>query len=70
MLNTLVGHNDTVDKLGFNFDGKYIATAALDGEIIVWDYTTGQKKFNLDGPTQDISVNSCLLMQRIKNELG
>eukprot|EP00331_Platyophrya_macrostoma_P021920 CAMPEP_0176437076 /NCGR_PEP_ID=MMETSP0127-20121128/18391_1 /TAXON_ID=938130 /ORGANISM="Platyophrya macrostoma, Strain WH" /LENGTH=363 /DNA_ID=CAMNT_0017820603 /DNA_START=142 /DNA_END=1233 /DNA_ORIENTATION=+ len=51
----MVGHNDTVDKLGFNFDGKLLATAALDGEIIVWDYLLGQKKFNLDGPTSDIS---------------
>lgn len=56
VLNTLIGHGDTVDKLAFNFDGKLLATAALDGGIIIWDPITGQKKFNLDGPTEDIAV--------------
>ena len=56
VLNTLIGHADTVDKLDYSFDGKYLATAALDGEIVVWDAATGTKKCNLDGPTQEISV--------------
>ena len=64
---TLVGHNDTVDKLSFNFDGKYLATAALDGEIIVWDYNSGQKKLTLDGPTQEISVYNKTFLYLIDN---
>lgn len=58
VLNTLVGHADTIDKLAFSSDSKLLATAALDGEIVVWDPISGQKKFNLDGPTADISVRS------------
>lgn len=40
-LAALKGHEDTVNGVAFSIDGKWIASAGLDGKVILWDYATG-----------------------------
>ncbi len=56
-VNILEGHKDTVDNIAFNFDGKLLATGSMDGTVIIWEADTGKKKFVLDGPGAEITVN-------------
>ena len=46
----LEGHNGPVFGVAFSRDGKYSATAGVDGKVMVWDTVTGQKQISLDRP--------------------
>ncbi len=46
----LQAHNGPCFGLAFSPDGKYVATAGVDGRVIVWDSATGQKQISFDRP--------------------
>ena len=46
----LLGHNDSVTSVGFNFDGTLALTGALDGTVKVWNVTDGSLLQTLEGP--------------------
>ncbi|KAL3678393.1 hypothetical protein R1sor_021349 [Riccia sorocarpa] len=48
----LRGHKDSVVQLAFNNDGSLLASAGLDGVIIIWQ--NGVSKHHLDGPGEGI----------------
>jgi len=50
----LSGHKDSVNSVGFNFDGKMVATGSLDGTVKVWETATGKLVSTLEGPQGDI----------------
>jgi len=45
----LAGHNGPAFGVAFSPDGKSVASAATDGQVILWDVATGQKQ---DPPTR------------------
>ena len=48
---TLRGHEDSIEDMTYNPDGKLIATASLDETARLWDATTGRELFSLQHPT-------------------
>jgi ribosome assembly protein SQT1 len=53
-LHKLSGHTDTVIAAKFSHDGKYLATAAMDATINIWDPATGNQLHTFDGPGDSI----------------
>lgn len=48
----LSGHSDSVIDVAFNCDGKFVATAGMDGKVLVWTTADGQQVTSLSGPTE------------------
>ena len=49
MLQTLQGHQDSVESVVFSPDGKQIATASWDNTARVWSVDTGEELQTLQG---------------------
>ncbi|KAJ3047704.1 hypothetical protein HK097_011286 [Rhizophlyctis rosea] len=45
-------HTDSVSAIGFSNDGQYVASAGLDGKVIVHNVSNGQHVVTLEGPTE------------------
>lgn len=52
----LTGHADMVQRIAISPDGKTLASASLDTNIILWDLQTGQPKQTLKADTLPLSV--------------
>lgn len=52
-----VGHKDSITNVGFNYDGKIVATGAMDGTVKLWNVNTGKLMITLEGPSEAIEVN-------------
>lgn len=50
----LTGHTDSVSCTAFSCDGKYLATGGLDGQVIIWDASSGSLIRALEGPDEGI----------------
>ena len=37
IINVLMGHNDTVSKLAFSLDGRFLAVGLFNGGIFIWE---------------------------------
>ena len=46
----LLGHQDTVTSVGFNFDGTLALTGSYDGTVRIWNTTSGSLVQVLEGP--------------------
>jgi len=40
-------HQRAVNEVAISPDGKWLATADMDGTVTIWDVTTGKKRFSL-----------------------
>jgi len=49
----LAGHTDTVSHVGYSADGALVATAGLDGKVMIWD-VEGKQKCQLEGPAEGL----------------
>src|SRR5579862_5605339 len=47
-------HRGTVECLSFSPDGKWLASAAQDGVLHIWDVSTGREKRRFDDGARDI----------------
>ncbi|MFN8412256.1 MAG: hypothetical protein U0Z26_07705 [Anaerolineales bacterium] len=54
-LYTLSGHKSLVQKIIFSPDGKLIATASTDGEVIIWDANNGTRRLTILDHTAEIN---------------
>jgi WD40 repeat protein len=50
------GHGDSVVKVSFSQDGKYIATAGYDAIVKIWDALDGSLVHTLEGPSESIET--------------
>jgi ribosome assembly protein SQT1 len=57
MLTCLDGHTDSVTGVAFSCDGKYVASAAMDGKVRVWNAETGDFCVSVDGPDEVIWID-------------
>jgi len=48
-LSTLRGHTDSVTRVEFSHDGTWLASGAMDGEVILWNAARGEKVHVLRG---------------------
>lgn len=56
-----VGHTDSITCCGYSFDGRLIATGAMDSTIRLFDGETGEFIRALEGPSGEIEVQrSCV----------
>lgn len=55
---TLDGHDEEVDRIAFSSDGRYLATADVEGRVFLWDWATrGQVwGFQFQNPISRLSV--------------
>jgi len=53
-LHQLTGHKDSVCAVGYNFNGKLVATGSLDGFVKIWNADDGKLLFTLEGPQAEI----------------
>ncbi len=61
LINTLPGHNATVNQIQYSPDGKILASASADNTIKLWQIETGRLITTLSGHTS--SVNSIVFSQ-------
>jgi WD40 repeat protein len=47
---SLSGHTNVIEEIAFSRDGKYVATAGVDGTARIWDALTGQELFHFIHP--------------------
>ncbi|CAI5476059.1 unnamed protein product, partial [Closterium sp. Yama58-4] len=52
----LQGHRDSVAAVEFSGDGRWVATAGMDGVVMLWDAATGERRHRLEGPGESIEV--------------
>lgn len=52
----LSGHKDSITCVGFNYDGKLVATGSYDGKVNIWETWTGNLVKTLEGPGDGIEV--------------
>ncbi|KAJ3037651.1 hypothetical protein HDV00_001456 [Rhizophlyctis rosea] len=45
-------HADSVAAVGFSNDGQFVASAGLDGKVLVFNVADGQQVATLEGPTE------------------
>lgn len=57
MMKCLDGHTDSVTAVAFSCDGKYVASAAMDGKVRVWNAETGDFCVSVDGPDEIIWID-------------
>lgn len=57
MMKCLDGHTDSVTAVAFSCDGKYVASAAMDGKVRVWNAETGDFCVAVDGPDEIIWID-------------
>ncbi|MEW5986826.1 MAG: BTAD domain-containing putative transcriptional regulator [Chloroflexota bacterium] len=50
----LVGHDGVVAHLAFSPDGKWVATAGHDGQVILWDAASGERLRTFVGHLQSV----------------
>jgi len=50
----LTGHTDSISSVAYSHDGALLATAAMDGRVLVWDVATGRQQCALEGPGDSI----------------
>jgi ribosome assembly protein SQT1 len=56
----LQGHTDSVIDVAFNCDGKYVATAGMDGVVMIWNAEDGKEVVSLTGPSEiTVGWQSC-----------
>jgi WD40 repeat protein/energy-coupling factor transporter ATP-binding protein EcfA2 len=53
----LTGHTDKVKSLVFSFDGKYLYSASLDGEVLKWDLVARTSTNVATGTTRITSID-------------
>jgi ribosome assembly protein SQT1 len=56
-IGVLLGHSDSVIDVGFNHDGSYVATAGMDGKVIVSLVPSCEQVCVLDGPNEIVWIN-------------
>ena len=49
ILNTLVGHTNTVFQIAFSPDGTHLASTSSDGTVIIWNVANGKALLTLRG---------------------
>ncbi|CAI5945256.1 unnamed protein product [Closterium sp. NIES-64] len=52
----LEGHRDSIAAVEFSGDGRWVATAGMDGVVMLWDADTGYRRHRLEGPGEAIEV--------------
>jgi len=50
----LVGHTDSIIDAAFSFDGKYVATASMDGTVRVYSSANYSLHKTLEGPAKEL----------------
>ncbi|CAO3689858.1 unnamed protein product [Rhizopus stolonifer] len=53
----LDGHTDSVTSVAFSCDGKYVASAGMDGKVRVWNAESGDFCAAVEGPDEVIWIN-------------
>ncbi|KAI9024034.1 WD40-repeat-containing domain protein [Hyaloraphidium curvatum] len=53
----LEGHSDSVIDVAFNCDGKFVATAGMDGKVLVWSTSDGKQVTALQAGTEITWIN-------------
>ncbi|MER5664356.1 WD40 repeat domain-containing protein [Streptomyces mirabilis] len=43
------GHRSSVSAVCWSHDGRHLATAGYDGQVLLWDSTTGRPRHVLEG---------------------
>jgi WD40 repeat protein len=51
------GHDGLIHSVAFSNDGKFLATASVDGTVKIWDFATGKESQVLKGATPSSPVN-------------
>lgn len=51
------GHTGRIKSLVFSYDGKYLYSASLDGEVLKWDLAARTSTSSYDGPMKITSID-------------
>jgi WD40 repeat protein len=54
LLLTLEGHSNVVNDVQFSPDGSKLASGSWDGDVIVWDASTGAQLHTLEGHSDGV----------------
>jgi len=55
--NELKGHDGLIHSVAFSNDGKFLATASVDGTVKIWDFPAGKERQVLKGSTPGSPIN-------------